>query len=125
MIFLRAPKREKFLKRLLVIVCALALGACAAQQSAVQSADSTPEGQEVQASRGSAETRRERQRKNDDYYVGSLERRDKTGSRINRVRRKGEPEEDSTAGKRVETISGEQLEEIEQRGGTVVIGGEG
>lgn len=125
MIFLRAPKRENFLKRLLVIACALALGACAAQQSAVQSADSTSEGQEVQASRGSAETRRDRQRKSDDYYVGSLERRDKTGSRINRVRRRGEPDEDSTAGKRVETISGEQLEEIEQRGGTVVIGGEG
>lgn len=46
-------------------------------------------------------------------------------SRINRVRRRGEPEDDSTAGKRVETITGEQLEEMEERGGTVVIGGEG
>lgn len=113
------------MKKLLVIACALALGACAAQQSAMQSADSAADAQQAQASEDSAGVRRERQRKNDDYYVGSLERRDKTGSRIGRVRRTGEPEEDRTAGKRVETISGEQLEEIEERGGTVVIGGEG
>ena len=113
------------MKKLLLIACALALGACAAQQSAVQSADSAPDGQEVQASKGSTETRRKSRRKNDDYYVGSLERRETTGSRINRVRRRGEPEEDKTAGKRVETVTREQLEDIEERGGSVVIGGEG
>lgn len=113
------------MKRLLVIACALALGACAAQQSAMQSADATTEAQQAQTSEDSAGVRREEQRKSDQTYVTSLERRDKTGSRINRVRRRGEPEEDNTAGKRVETVSGEQLEEIEQKGGTVVIGGEG
>ena len=113
------------MKRLLVIACGLALGACAAQQSALQSADSTPDAQQAQASEDSAAVRREERRKSDQTYVTSLERRDKTGSRINRVRRRGEPEEDRTAGKRVETVSGEQLEDIEERGGTVVIGGEG
>ncbi|MYA30779.1 MAG: hypothetical protein F4Y31_06050 [Gammaproteobacteria bacterium] len=113
------------MKKLLVVACALALGACAAQQSAVQSADAAPEAQQAQASEDSAAARREQRRKSDQTYVTSLERRDKTGSRINRVRRRGEPEEDNTAGKRVETITGEQLEEIEERGGTVVIGGEG
>ena len=113
------------MKKLLVIACALALGACAAQQSALQSADSAADGQQAQPSEDSAAVRRERQRKNDDYYVGSLERRDTTGSRINRVRRKGEPEEDTTAGKRIETITREQLEDIKERGGSVVIGGEG
>ena len=113
------------MKRLLVIACALALGACAAQQSLLQSADSAPDGQQAQTSEDSATVRRERQRKGDDYYVGSLERRDTTGSRINRVRRRGEPEEDKTAGKRVETITREELEDIEERGGSVVIGGEG
>ena len=113
------------MKKLLLIACALALGACAAQQSAVQSADSAPDAQQAQASQESAATRREQRRKNDDTYVTSLERRDQTGSRINRVRRRGQPEEDNTAGKRVETITGEQLEEMEERSGTVVIGGEG
>lgn len=113
------------MKKLLVIACALALGACAAQQSALQSADSAPDEQQAQAAEESAAVRREKRRKSDQTYVTSLERRDKTGSRIGRVRRTGEPEEDRTAGKRVETISGEQLEEIEERGGTVVIGGEG
>lgn len=112
------------MKKLLLIACALALGACAAQQSAMQSADSAADAQQAQASEDSAAARREK-RKSDQTYVTSLERRDKTGSRIGRVRRTGEPEEDRTAGKRVETISGEQLEEIEERGGTVVIGGEG
>ena len=113
------------MKKLLVIACALALGACAAQQSALQSADSTPDAQQAQPPEDSAAVRRERQRNNDDYYVRSLERRDKTGSRINRVRRTGQPEEDKTAGKRVETITREQLEDIKERGGSVVIGGEG
>jgi len=112
-------------KKLLVVACALALGACAAQQSAVQSADAAPEAQQARATEDSAAARREQRRKSDQPYVTSLERRDTTGSRINRVRRRGEPEEDNTAGKRVETITGEQLEEIEERGGTVVIGGEG
>lgn len=125
MIFFRAPKREKLVKKLLVVACALALGACAAQQSALQSADSAPEGRQAQASDDSATARQDKRRKSDQPYVTSLERRDTTGSRINRVRRRGEPEEDNTAGKRVETITGEQLEEIEERGGSVVIGGEG
>ena len=111
------------MKRLVVIACALALGACAAQQSALQSADASGEARQV--SQDSAAARREQRRKNDETYVTSLERRDTTGSRINRVRRRGEPEEDNTAGKRVETISGEQLEEIKERGGSVVISGEG
>ena len=113
------------MKKLLVVACALALGACAAQQSALQSADATPDAQQSQASQDSAAARREQRRKSDETYVTSLERRERTGSRINRVRRRGESEDDSTAGKRVETITGEQLEEMEQRGGTVVIGGEG
>jgi len=124
-IFLRAPKREKLVKKLLIVACAMALGACAAQQSALQSADSTPDAQQAQATEDSAAERREQRRRSDQTYVTSLERRDTTGSRINRVRRRGEPEEDTTAGKRVETISGEQLEEIKERGGSVVIAGEG
>ena len=121
---LRPPQRGETVKELLVIACALALGACAAQQSALQSAESTPEGQEAQASENSAAARREERRRSDETYVSSLERRDQTGSRINRVRRRGEPEEDKTAGKRVETISREQLEDIQERGGTVIISGE-
>ena len=121
---LRPPQRGETVKELLVIACALALGACAAQQSALQSAESTPEGQEAQASENSAAARREQRHKSDENYVSSLERRDQTGSRINRVRRRGEPEEDKTAGKRVETISREQLEDIQERGGTVIISGE-
>ncbi len=113
------------MKKLLVVACALALGACAAQQSALQSADSSPDAQQARATEDSAAAPRDKRRKSDEPYLSSLERRDKTGSRINRVRRTGEPEEDRTAGKRVETITGEQLEEIEERGGTVVIGGEG
>lgn len=113
------------MKKLLVIACALALGACAAQQSALQSADTAPEAQQARATEDSAAASREQRRKSDQTYVTSLERRDTTGSRINRVRRRGEPEEDTTAGKRVETITGEQLEEIKERGGSVVIAGEG
>lgn len=113
------------MKKLLIVTCALALGACAAQQSALQSADSTPEAQQAQALEDSAAAPRDKRRRSDEPYLTSLERRDKTGSRINRVRRRGEPEEDRTAGKRVETISKEQLEDMEERGGTVVIGGEG
>ena len=113
------------MKKLLVVACALALGACAAQQSAMQTADSTPDAQQAQSSQDSAASRREQRRKNDETYVTSLERRDRTGSRINRVRRRGEPDEDTTAGKRVETISGEQIDDMEERGGTVVLTGEG
>ena len=112
------------MKKLLLVACALALGACAAQQSALQSSESTPEGQEAQASENSAAARREERRRSDETYVSSLERRDQTGSRINRVRRRGEPEEDKTAGKRVETISREQIEDMQERGGTVIIAGE-
>jgi len=112
-------------KKLLIVACAMALGACAAQQSAVQSADSTPDAQQSRASQDSAAARREQRRKNDETYVTSLERRERTGSRINRVRRRGEPEEDTTAGKRVDTIGGEQIDDMEERGGTVVLTGEG
>lgn len=113
------------MKKLLVIACALVLGACAAQQSALHSADSTANAQQAEPPEDSAAVRRENRRKSDQTYVRSLERRDKTGSRIGRVRRTGEPEEDKTAGKRVETITREELEDIEERGGSVVIGGEG
>lgn len=113
------------MKKLLVIACALPLGACAAQQSAMQAADTAPEAQQAQATEDSAAARREQRRRSDQTYVTSLERRETTGSRINRVRRRGEPEEDNTAGKRVETISREQLEEIKERGGSLVIAGEG
>ena len=116
------------MKKLLIVACALALGACAAQQSALQSADAAAVSQQSQASQtsqDSAAARREQRRKNDETYVTSLERRDRTGSRINRVRRRGEPEEDSTAGKRIDTISGEQIDDMEERGGTVVLTGEG
>ncbi|MCY3941307.1 MAG: hypothetical protein OXG29_09555 [Gammaproteobacteria bacterium] len=113
------------MKKLLVVACALALGACAAQQSALQSAEAAPEAQQAQASEDSAAARRDKRRKSDEPYLTSLERRDTTGSRINRVRRRGEPEEDNTAGKRVETISKEQLDDMEERGRTPVLGGEG
>lgn len=109
------------MKKLLIVACAMALGACAAQQSAVQSADAAGEAQQSRASQDSAAARREQRRKSDETYVTSLERRERTGSRINRVRRRGEPEEDTTAGKRVDTIGGEQLDDMEERGGTVVI----
>ena len=121
----RAEKREEPVKKLVVIAFALALGACASQQSLAPSAAVASEGQQAQAPESSAEARRAERRKQDENYVSSLERRDKTGSRINRVRRRGEPEEDSTAGKRVETIGREELEEMEQRGGSIVISGEG
>lgn len=113
------------MKKLLIVACALALGACAAQQSALQSADAVGEAQQSQASQDSAAEHREQRRKNDETYVTSLERRDRTGSRIDRVRRRGEPEEDNTAGKRVETISGEQLDDMDERGSSVVLTGEG
>lgn len=113
------------MKKLLIVACAMALGACAAQQSAVQSADSSPDAQQSRASQDSAAAPREQRRKSDETYVTSLERRERTGSRINRVRRRGEPEEDTTAGKRVDTIGGEQLDDMEERGGTVVLTGEG
>lgn len=113
------------MKKLLIVAFTLALGACAAQQSALQSADSAPERQQAQASEDSAAAPGDKRRRSDEPYLTSLERRDTTGSRINRVRRRGEPEEDRTAGKRVETISKEQLEEMKERGRPVVIGGEG
>ena len=53
------------MKKLLVIACALALGACAAQQSALQSTDSTLDGQQAQASEDSAAVRRAKRRKSD------------------------------------------------------------
>lgn len=113
------------MKKLLVVACSLILGACAAQQSALQSADAAADAQQKGVTEDTAAADREQRRSSDQTYVTSLERRDKTGSRINRVRRRGEPEEDNTAGKRVETITGEQLEEIVERGGNVVLGGEG
>lgn len=112
------------MKKLLIVACAMALGACAAQQSAVQSADAAGEAQQSRASQDSAAARREQRRKDDETYVTSLERREKTGSRINRVRRRGEQEEDTTAGKRIDTIGGDQLEDMDERGGSVVIRGQ-
>ena len=105
------------MKKLLVIGCALALGACAAQQTALQSADTPASEQEAAAQEKAASKR-------DEDYVSSLERRDVTGSRINRVRRRGEADEDTTAGKRVETISREEIDMMEQRAGGPVISGE-
>ncbi len=72
------------MKKLLVIACALALGACAAQQAAMQSADTETSGQDAASSQDTATSRSEERRKRDENYVSSLERRDKTGSRINR-----------------------------------------
>ncbi|MXW21264.1 MAG: hypothetical protein F4Z95_10710 [Gammaproteobacteria bacterium] len=113
------------MKKLLIVACAMALGACAAQQSEMQSADTAGEAQQSTASQDSAAARREQRRKSDETYVTSLERREKTGSRINRVRRRGEQEEDTSAGKRIETISSEQLDDMDERGGTVVLPSEG
>ena len=108
---------KKLLHTSLLIGFALALGACAAQQSAVKAPDAQPpvaaagkSGEEVAGRSGET-------RSSDRGYVSSaLERRDVTGSRINRVRRRSEPAEDTTAGKRVETISGDQIDELQERG---------
>ena len=108
------------MKKLLVIGFALALGACAAQQTALQSA-ATPAAEQEAAAQEKAASKRS---KRDEDYVNSLERRDVTGSRINRVRRRGEAGEDATAGKRVETISREDIELMEQRTSGPVISGE-
>ena len=108
-------------KKLWVAGLALSLAACAAQESALQSSGAqAPEAAPAETA-DSAAARRESRR--DQPYVTSLERRDKTGSRINRVRRRGEPDEDTTAGKRVETVSREELENIERRSGGPVISG--
>lgn len=112
------------MKKLLVIACALALGACAAQQSGMQSADSTATGEKAEASQDSAASRSEKRKRDDDDYITSLERRDKTGSRINRVRRRGEVDDDTTAGKRVTTVSREELEDMEARTPGPIISGE-
>lgn len=115
---------KQSVKKLWVAGLALSLAACAAQESALQSSDAAaPEAAAAESSEtgDSAAARRESRR--DQPYVTSLERRDKTGSRINRVRRRGEPDEDTTAGKRVETVSREELENIERRSGGPVISG--
>lgn len=113
---------KRSIKPLWIAGLALLLAACAAQESALQSSSNTaaPEAAAADTS-DSAAARRESRR--DRPYVSSLERRDKTGSRINRVGRRGEPEEDTTAGKRVETVSREELENIERRSGGPVISG--
>ena len=104
------------MKKLLITGFALALGACAAQQSAMNApAAQAPESEAAVAEDRSAAAREERRRR-DQRYVTTLERRDVTGSRINRVRRRGEPDEDKTAGKRVDTISREQIDELEELG---------
>ena len=104
------------MKKLLITGFALALGACAAQQAAVNApAAQAPEGEAAVAEDRAAAGREERRRRNQ-RYVTTLERRDVTGSRINRVRRRGEPEEDKTAGKRVDTISRQQIEDMEDLG---------
>ena len=123
MIFLR-PQFPGEIREQTVIGCALALGACAAQQTALQSAD-TPASELEAAAQEKSASNGDKRRERDEDYVSSLERRDVTGSRINRVRRRGEPEEDTTAGKRVETISREEIEMMEQRSSGPVISGEG
>lgn len=111
------------MKKLLVIGCALALGACAAQQTALQSAD-TPASEQEAAVQEKAADNGDKRSKRDEDYVTSLERRDVTGSRINRVRRRGEAEENTTAGKRVETVSREEIDMMEQRAGGRILSGE-
>ena len=112
------------MKKLLVIGCALALGACAVQQTALQSAD-TPASEQEPAAQEKAASNGGKRSKRDEYYVTSLERRDVTGSRINRVRRRGEADEDTTAGKRVETVSSEEFARIQQgQSGPVISGDE-
>ncbi len=111
------------MKKLLAIGFALALGACAAQQTALQSA-ATPAAEQEAAVQEKAADNGDKRSKRDEDYVSSLERRDVTGSRINRVRRRGEAEEDTTAGKRVETISREEIEMMEQRTRGPIISGE-
>ena len=109
------------MKKLLVIGFALALGACAAQQTALQSA-ATPASEQEAAAQEKAASKRS---KRDEDYVTSLERRDVTGSRINRVRRRGEADKDTTAGKRIETVSSEEFERIKQgQSGPVISGDE-
>ena len=104
------------MKKLLITGFALALGACAAQQAAVNApASQAPESEAAVADGHTAAGGQERRRR-DRPYVTTLERRDITGSRINRVRRRGEPEEDKTAGKRVDTISRQQIEDMEDLG---------
>lgn len=120
MIFLRAPSWENNVKKLLIIGCAVALAACAAQESALQSTGAAASGETAEKPQTAAERRAEK-RKRDENYVSSLERRDRTGSRINRVRRRGEVEEDKPSALRVETVSREELEEMERRGSGPVI----
>ena len=123
MIFLRPPFREKRVKKLLIIGCALALAACAAQENALQSSGAAASGGTAEPAQTAAERRAEK-RKRDENYVSSLERRDRTGSRINRVRRRGEVEDEKPSALRVETVSREELEEMERRGTGTVISGE-
>ena len=108
------------MKKLLIIGCALALAACAAQESALQSTDAAASGETAEKAQSAAERRAEK-RKRDENYVSSLERRDRTGSRINRVRRRGEVEDGDTEALRVETVSREELEEMERRGSGPII----
>ena len=111
------------MKRLLIFGCALALAACAAQENALQSSDATASGEAAEPTQTAAERRAEK-RERDKDYISSLERRDRTGSRINRVRRRGEAEEQKPSVQRVETISREELEDMERRGSGPVISGE-
>ncbi len=104
------------MKKLLIIGLALAASACGIQESALRpTAAQAPQAAAVAAEDRAAE-RREKRRQKNQGYSSTLERKDMTGSRINRVRRQGEPDEDSTAGQRIETISREQIEEAEVRG---------
>ncbi len=105
------------MKKLLATGFALALGACAAQQTALQSA-ATPAAEQEAAAQEKAAS------KGDEDYVSSLERRDVTGSRINRVRRRGEPERDNRAIQGIDTVSKEEIEMMEQRSSGPVISGE-
>ena len=100
------------MKTLIAATFAIALGACAAQQSSLQSAAPA----EAPEAAAAAPERREQARAPEPGYVSTIERRDVTGSRINRVRRRSEPVQDTTAGKRVETISRDDLEDLQERG---------
>ena len=104
------------MKKLLIIAFGLALGACAAQQSAVNAPDAPRSTAESAAAGRQAANNEEGSGAPEAYRPSAIERRDMTGSRINRVRRRSEPAEDTTAGKRVETIGREELDDLEERG---------
>ena len=114
------------MKKLLVIACALALGACAAQQSALQSADSRcgPGSKRSRrrilppcAGSGSARTMTTTSAR---WSAGTRPVHASIASAARASRKRTQPPASA-----IETITREQLEDIKERGGSVVIGGEG